>query len=275
MRAMLVRGVELCVDTFGDPADPAILLIMAAGSMDWWEPEFCAQLAAGSRYVIRYDHRDTGGSVSYPPGAPGYTGEDLVADAAGVLDALGVAAAHVVGLSAGGGIAQLLALTQPSRVSSLTLISTTAGAGDDDLPGMSPELAASFSEPQPEPDWTDRAAVIEHLVAGQRVMACEPFDDAAVREVAIRVVDRTTNMESSEKNHFAAPGEADSWRPRLPSITVPTLVLHGAADPLFPLAHGAALANEIPNARLVVLPATGHEFPRRNWPLVIPELLKL
>ena len=84
-------GVELCVETFGAPTDPAVLLIMGAGaSMDWWEDDFCTRLAAGSRFVIRYDHRDTGRSVTYAPGAPGYTGDDLIADAAGVRDALGV-----------------------------------------------------------------------------------------------------------------------------------------------------------------------------------------
>ena len=85
-----VNGVDLCVDTAGDAADPAILLIGGMGSsMDWWDEEFCQRLAAGGRFVIRYDHRDTGRSVSYPAGAPGYTGADLAADAAGVLDAPG------------------------------------------------------------------------------------------------------------------------------------------------------------------------------------------
>ena len=93
------NGVDLCVETFGDRADPAILLVMgAAASMDWWEDDFCARLAAGPRYVIRYDHRDTGQSTSYPPGAPGYTGDDLVADAVGPARRRSAwARAHVVG----------------------------------------------------------------------------------------------------------------------------------------------------------------------------------
>ena len=103
--------------------------------MDWWEDDFCARLAAGPRFVIRYDHRDTGQSVSYAPGAPGYTGDDLVADAIGVLDALGVDRAHVVGQSMGGALAQVLALEHPGRVASLTLIATSpAGPGEPDLP---------------------------------------------------------------------------------------------------------------------------------------------
>ena len=120
------NGVDLCVDTFGDPADPAILLISGSGApMDWWEPEFCQRLADGWRFVIRYDHRDTGRSVSYEPGAPPYSFGDLVADAVGVLDAFGLARAHLVGISMGGAIGQLVAIEQPDRVESLTLIATS------------------------------------------------------------------------------------------------------------------------------------------------------
>src|SRR5918997_1219886 len=133
MRFIQTNGVTLAADSFGDPADPAILLIMGGGaSMDWWEDEFCERLAAGPRFVIRYDHRDTGESASYEPGSPGYTGRDLVTDAVELLDAFGLASAHVVGLSMGGGIAQAMALDHPGRVASLTLMSTSAGG--DDLP---------------------------------------------------------------------------------------------------------------------------------------------
>src|SRR3712207_9441720 len=97
------NGVELCTEAFGDPMDPPVLLIMGLGaSMLWWEEDFCRMLAGGGRFVIRYDHRDTGRSVSYAPGRPEYGGDDLIADAAGVLDAFGIAAAHLVGVSAGG-----------------------------------------------------------------------------------------------------------------------------------------------------------------------------
>src|SRR3954469_13676337 len=112
-----VGDVELCVETFGDAADPAILLIAGASApLDWWDPRFCARLAGGGRFVIRYDHRDTGRSVTYPPGRPGYTGADLVEDATRVLDALGVERAHLVGMSMGGAIAQMIALEYPERV---------------------------------------------------------------------------------------------------------------------------------------------------------------
>ena len=136
------NGAELCVDTFGDPAHPSVLLIMgSAGSMDRWEEPFCERLAAAGRYVIRYDHRDTGGSTTYPPGKPGYTSDELFADPLAILDHLGVERAHLVGLSMGGAIAQMIALEHPERVLSLTLMSTSpVGTGGAELPPMSDEM---------------------------------------------------------------------------------------------------------------------------------------
>ncbi|MET0864299.1 MAG: alpha/beta fold hydrolase [Nakamurella sp.] len=271
------NGVQLCAQTFGAPTDPTILLIGGtAASMDWWEDDFCRQLAAGGRFVIRYDHRDTGRSVSYPAGSPGYSGTDLVNDAVGILDALGRPTAHIVGISMGGALAQVLTLDNPSRVQSLTIISSTAGAGDPDLPGMDDDLEARFAALPDEPDWSDRPAVVEYLVQGARPYAAtsQPFDSAAVRRVVEKAVDRTTNNEASSKNHPLAEG-GGSWRHRLGEITVPVLVLHGDEDQLFPLPHGRALATEIPNARLVILPATGHELPQRIWDLVVTEVLRL
>jgi pimeloyl-ACP methyl ester carboxylesterase len=262
----------IATSTHGSPTDPAVLLIAGSGSsMDWWEPDFCAQLAG--RHVIRYDHRDTGESPSYPPGHPGYRGYDLVTDALTVLDQAGVAAAHVVGMSMGGALAQVLALDHPDRVLSLTAISTSAGPGDADLPGMTPALTSALGALS-EPDWTDDAAVVSYLVELQRALSTTPFDESETRAVATVAVARTKNNESSHKNHHATEGSGP-WRHRLSQITAPTLVLHGDEDPLFPLPHGEALAREIPGARLVVLPHTGHEFPRRNWPLVVPEILAL
>jgi len=262
----------IATSTHGSPTDPAVLLIGGSGSsMDWWEPDFCAQLTG--RYVIRYDHRDTGESPSYPPGRPGYTGDDLVRDALTVLDQVGVAAAHIVGISMGGAIAQVLTLDHPTRVLSLTAISTTAGAGDPDLPGMTPSVTSALAALS-EPDWSDEAAVVRYMVDLQHALAAEPFNEAETRAIAAKAVARTKNNESSHKNHHATEGGAP-WRHRLAEITVPTLILHGDEDPLFPLPHGEALAREIPGARLVVLPRTGHEFPRRNWPLVTREILAL
>ena len=116
-RMIEAGGIQLCTEPFGEPTDPPVLLVMGLGaSMLWWEEEFCRSLADGGRFVIRYDHRDTGRSTTYEPGRPGYNGADLVADAAGVLDAYGLGSAHVVGVSAGGAMAQLLALDFADRV---------------------------------------------------------------------------------------------------------------------------------------------------------------
>src|SRR5919201_4089546 len=116
------RGAPSSHSMVTRPPDPPVLLVMGTGaSMLWWEEGFCRMLADGGRFVIRYDHRDTGRSVTSEPGRPGYTGADLVADAAGVLDAYGVRRAHVVGVSAGGAVARLLALSYPHRVQSLVL----------------------------------------------------------------------------------------------------------------------------------------------------------
>jgi pimeloyl-ACP methyl ester carboxylesterase len=273
---MQVNGVDLCVETFGSPTDPAILLIMGAGaSMDWWQDDFCARLAAGPRYVIRYDHRDTGGSTSYPPGEPGYTGDDLVADAAGLIAVLGVRRAHVVGQSAGGALAQVLALDHPERVASLTLVATSPAGPDPDLPPMTDEAGAAFAAIA-EPDWSDRAAVIEYLTEQWRasVSRSQPFDEEGTRALCARVVDRTTNMESSLKNPYAAEG-SDRWRERLGGLDVPTLVVHGTEDPLFPLGHGVALAREIPGAELLTLEGGGHELARRDWDVVVPAILRI
>jgi pimeloyl-ACP methyl ester carboxylesterase len=272
------NGVDLCVETFGDPADPAILLIMgAAASMLSWQDEFCERLAAGSRFVIRYDHRDTGRSVSYEPGAPPYALRDLVADGVGLLDALGLPRAHLVGMSMGGAIAQIAALDHPDRVASLTLVSTSPaapGPDDPDLPPSPEETRAQFAG-MTEPDWSDRAAVIDYLVEFERACASSSreFDEAAMRDLAGRVFDRTVNIEATMTNHFAMDG-GDRWRERLGEVGAPALVVHGTEDPVFPYRHALVLADEIPGAHLLTLEQTGHELPRPTWDVVVPAVLR-
>ncbi|MGH2791739.1 MAG: alpha/beta fold hydrolase [Actinomycetota bacterium] len=276
-RVVRANGVDLCIETFGDPGDPAILLIGgAAASMDWWEDGFCERLAEGTRFVIRYDFRDTGQSVSYQPGAPPYTGNDLVRDAVGLLDTLGLSRAHVVGISMGGGIAQSMVLDHPDRIASLTLMSTSpVGSEDPDLPPSSEELSALFSNPPPEPDWSDRAAVIDYMVEGERPFeGSHPFDEAHVREIAGRIFDRSLNIASSLTNHWILDGGEDPTG-RLGEVVAPTLVIHGLEDPLLPYGHAVALAREIPGAQLLPLEQTGHEYPPRAvWDIVIPAILK-
>lgn len=274
---VLANGVELCTQPFGEPTDETVLLIMgAAASMLYWDAEFCQRLADEGRFVIRYDHRDTGRSTSYPAGAPPYALRDLVADAVGVLDAYGVSRAHVVGMSMGAAIGQLLALDHPERVMSLTLASSTPGGPgheQPDLPPMSDVIAASFDEPAAEPDWSNRDAVIAYHVEAERLYTgARAFDEAGWRDLAARTFDRTTDMAASMTNHFMSdPGEA--WRQRLGEIELPTLVLHGTDDPLLPFGHRVALAAEIPDARLVSMEQTGHEPPPRAiWEVVVPAI---
>jgi pimeloyl-ACP methyl ester carboxylesterase len=271
---MDINGVEICVETFGDRADPAVLLIMGSGaSMDFWEDGFCERLQAGGRFVIRYDHRDTGQSISYPPGAPGYSGDDLIADAAAVITALGLDRAHVVGMSMGGAIAQLLTLGRPELVASLTLISTSAGFGDDDLPGIADRLSAAFAVPRPDID--DREALLDYLTELSRAHSSdtEPFDAAETRALWVRALDRTRNAESMLTNHDLLDG-GEAWRHRLSEIQAPTLVIHGKDDPLFAPAHGIALAREIPGAELLLLDGMGHELPPRTWDAVVPAIVR-
>jgi pimeloyl-ACP methyl ester carboxylesterase len=270
--------VELCVEDFGDSSDPAILLIMGVGSsMDWWEESFCHGLAAGSRYVVRYDNRDTGRSVSYPPGDPGYGLRDLADDAVGILDALGVRGAHLVGTSMGGMVAQLAALDHPERVESLTLLSTSPTSPSDEasgLPGPSDELLSVFETLAP-PERADRAAVTTYIVEFSRALAGSlPFDEAGLRALTARVLDRTTDVEAMLTNHDVVINSAESWRSRLGGLSVPTLVIHGTDDPLFPLAHGKALASEIPSARLLTMDRAGHELPTAVWHQVTAAVLE-
>ena len=264
-RMVEANGVELCTEPFGVPGDPPVLLVMGVGaSMLWWEEGFCRLLAEGGRFVIRYDHRDTGRSVTDEPGRPQYTGADLVADAVGVLDAYGIGAAHVVGVSAGGALAQLLALGFPDRVLTLVLISTSpATSGERSLPsatqGFNDFLASA------EVEWADRASVIDYLVDYERMLAggVRPFDEAAWRELVGRDVERARDIAASENHSLIAEGDVPSEP--ISSIAVPTLVIHGTADPMFPLAHGEALAEEIPGASLLTLEGAGHGVDRADW----------
>jgi pimeloyl-ACP methyl ester carboxylesterase len=267
------NGVELCTESFGRPADPAILLIMGIGaSMLWWEEGFCRLLAEGRRFVIRYDHRDTGRSVTYEPGRPEYTGADLVADAVGVLDAYGIAAAHVVAVSAGGAFAQLLALAHPDRVLSLVLISTSpATPGERGLPSATERYQQFLASARV--DWSDERSVIDYLVDYARMLAggARPFDEAAMHELVRRDVERAHDIAASENHGMVTEGEV-SRRP-LASIAVPTLVIHGTEDPMFPLAHGEALAREIPGARLLTLEGAGHGVERADWEKIARAIL--
>jgi pimeloyl-ACP methyl ester carboxylesterase len=273
-RTIEANGVRLCTEPFGDATDPPVLLVMGTGaSMLWWEEGFCRMLADGGRFAIRYDHRDTGRSVTYEPGRPGYTGGDLVADAAGVLDAYRIRAAHVVGVSAGGALAQLLALDHPERVRSLVVISTSAAvAGDRELPPPNGEFGRFVSVARV--DWSDAGSVIDYLVDYSRVLAGarRPFDEAAVRDLVRRDVERARDI-AALQNHDAIPDDEREHGP-LSSITAPTLVIHGTADPMFPIEHGEALAAQIPGAELLRLEGAGHGIDRADWEAIVRATLR-
>jgi len=179
------------------------------------------------------------------------------------MDDEGLRSAHVLGVSGGGMVGQLLALDHPARVSTLTLVSSTPGS--DGLPGMSDDLRALVDGATGEPDWDDHDAVLAYLTDLERPFQRDGFDEALQREIARRTMVRSRDLRAATTNPYLVdPGPP--WRDRLPDLGAPTLVVHGADDPLFPLAHGEALAREIPHAELLVLPDVGHGVPpQRTW----------
>ncbi|MEY9931293.1 pimeloyl-ACP methyl ester carboxylesterase [Catenulispora sp. GP43] len=280
-----VNDVELCVETFGDPADPPVLLIGV--TMLSWPDELCAVLAAG-RYVVRYDLRDAGQSTFVDPDAPAYDLRDLVSDASQLLTSLDLGRAHVVGMGVGGFIAQLLALDHPDQVASLTLISTrpvAPGPVDPDLPDHAPEVMGRLFG-RPAPDWTDRQSVVDYMTGSARLLSgSRGFDEQDARATAGAVFDRAggtaqaqAQAQAQVASHlgtmFAAIDCRPRWRERLGEITAPTLVVHGDEDPFFPRGNGVALAAEIPGAALLTLPGIGQGLPRAAWPEVVDALLR-
>jgi pimeloyl-ACP methyl ester carboxylesterase len=273
-----VNGVELCVETFGDPADPPVLLIGI--TMLSWPDGLCSALSG--RYVVRYDLRDAGRSTFADPDAPTYSLRDLVTDASELLTALDLGRAHVAGMGVGGFIAQLLALDHPDRVASLTLVSTrpvAPGPVDPDLPDHAPEVMGQLFG-RPQPDWADRDSVVEYMTGSVRLMSgSRGFDEQDARATSGSVFDRAGRTAKAQRaSHlgtmFAAIDCRPRWRERLGQVTAPTLVLHGDEDPFFPHGNGVALAAEIPGATLLTLPGIGQGLPRTTWPVVVDAVLR-
>ncbi len=273
-RMVKANGVEICTQSFGNEKDPAILLIMGAtASMLSWEDDFCRQLANGGRYVIRYDNRDTGRSITYPAGKPEYSLNDLVKDAVGVLDAYRIDRAHIAGASMGGMIAQLLGINHPGRVLSLTLImSSPHGPEDPDLPPMSEKVLTHFQSGG-SVDWSNEAAVIDSRVATMRVLGGSErtFDEQRARRLVRRETKRAINL-ASMNNHALMTSER--WRERLGKIKARTLVIHGTDDPVLPYGHGKALSKEIPGASLLTLEGGGHELHPDDCETIIRTMLR-
>jgi pimeloyl-ACP methyl ester carboxylesterase len=269
-RHIVTNGVTLFAEECGDPEDPTILLIMGAmASGVWWPDDFCRQLASRGRYVIRYDHRDTGKSTSYRPGHLSYGVEDLGDDAVRVLDAYGIQRAHLVGMSLGGYLAQLIGLKYPARVHTLTLIASEALAPADlHMPGIDPAVLAYHSAASGL-DWTKRAAVLDYQVGAWRLLSgsAHPFDESEIRAIAAADFDRTPNP-ASAFNH-AALSEPVNWIGRLSQLRTPVLVIHGTEDRVVPYAHASTIKARVPAATLLPLQGTGHELHRADWPVIL------
>ena len=273
------NGIDICYETLGDPADPALLLVMGLGAqlVDWPE-EFCAQLAGRGFHVIRFDNRDAGLSTWFDDlGQPdlaavfggdlttvSYLLSDLAADTAGLLKALGVDRAHVVGVSMGGMVAQQLAIDSPDLVASLcSMMSTT---GDRMVGHPTAEAAAALMRPPA----TDRAGAIAAAVATSRVIGSPGFEIAEfelIRRAELKY-DRAFHPAGTQRQYGAIIASPDRT-PGLRGLTAPTLVIHGDADLLVDVSGGRATAAAVPGAELLVVPGMGHDLPRGSWPRLI------
>ncbi|WP_216665280.1 alpha/beta fold hydrolase [Pseudoruegeria sp. HB172150] len=266
-------NVTLATEAFGDPSDPPLVMIMGAtASMHWWPTELCKALADSGRFVIRYDNRDTGASTACPPGEPDYAVEDMADDLIAILDAYGIARADLCGMSLGGLIAQIAALTWPARIGQLILIgSEPLGWEGDPLPSLAP-VFLDHLENFATLDWSDRAAVIAFQLEGARLSSGTgaPFDP--VLETAKIETELDCSPDPRTAFNHGALTLRDDWTGAVSRIPQPALILHGRDDPILPLPNGEALAATIPDARLTILEGVGHELPPRALPQIVEEI---
>ena len=248
------NGVRLWYEEQGPSHGKPVLLVMGVdASVVWWPREFIDALVDFGCRVVRFDNRDIGRSTHIDFNTTPYGVEDMVSDTLEIMQSLALQNANLVGMSLGGIICQQLALQQPNRVRSLTLISTTPGP-DAHLPKPDKKVFSSMSTPPKNDDqWVESVVAFCRTLAGGRF----PFDEQQIREQARADVARGTNIHSSHVRLAQLPSRVD----RLLEIQVPTLVVHGTNDPLFPFEHAIALARGIPNARLVEWEGVGHEIP--------------
>ena len=252
------NGVRLWYETLGDPGASSVVLISGAYlSAMWWYPEFLDGLTGRGWQVIRFDNRDVGLSTHLDLSTQPYTLSDMVTDTAGLLESLDIDRAHFMGLSLGGLIAQLYALRYPERVDSLTLNSTSPGPRDPRLSPPSANLAEIAMRVATTPEQCDQRLVdLLRAIAGSRF----PFDEADVRRTIAIDHARGTNPSWT---HGLVAGAAPSWLDDLSAVRVPTLIIHGAEDPMFPIDHAEALSKAIPHAEMITWEGVGHEFPRQ------------
>ena len=266
------NGIELEYDDFGDAEAPAMLLISGLGSqMITWREEFCEQLASRGFHVIRFDNRDVGLSTKIDE-AVKYALEDMADDAVGILDFLEIDRAHIVGVSMGGMIAQTVAIRHPSRVLSLTsLMSTT---GETGVSPASPEAARMLvgTPANTREERIDAAMRSSRVVWGDTPEF--PFDEESARWRAEATVDRAYTPLASAR-HLQAIQASGDRTPELRKLRVPTVVIHGDADPLVGVGGGHATAAAIPGAELVLIKGMGHVVDRRAWPTIIDAITKV
>jgi pimeloyl-ACP methyl ester carboxylesterase len=283
MARVRANGIEIEYDSFGSQQDRPLLLVMGlGGQLLMWDEGFCEALAERGHYVVRFDNRDVGLSTRFDaagvpnvmelmmqaasgktPAVP-YTLDDMADDAAGLLDALGLDSAHVCGASMGGMIAQTLAIRHGARLRSLTSIMSSTG--DSNLPPAQPEAMAVLMTPPP----TDRAGSLDAAVRTWRTIGSPgfPFDEGKIRERAGRLYDRAFYPDGTARQ-LAAIVAHGSRAERLRDVRAPTLVIHGADDPLVPLAGGQHTAQSIPGAELLVIAGMGHDLPEGAWPTLV------
>lgn len=281
------NGIQIEYDTIGNPTFPPLLLIMGlGGQLIHWDDDFCRQLADRGLYIIRFDNRDTGLSTRFESaGLPDmaelldarlqgrsipapYTLDDMADDAAKLLEALDIKKAHICGSSMGGMIAQTLALRYPQRLLTLTSIYSTTG--NPDLP--QPEAMEALLRPQP----AERQAYIDFNVMTMQAIAGSgfPFDEQFIRSISARAYDRAFYPPGVGRQMMAVMAQDDRTA-ALGSVTVPTLVIHGTADPLVPAAHGQATADAIPGSQLLLVEGMGHDLAQIKgpWPQVIDAIV--
>jgi pimeloyl-ACP methyl ester carboxylesterase len=273
------NGIEIVYQSFGDPADPTMLLIMGlATQMLGWDEGLCELLAARGFRVVRFDNRDVGRSTKIEGGpranvlaaaagdvsSASYTLSDMAADSAGLLDHLGVEAAHVVGASQGGMIGQTLAIERPERVLSLASIMSTTG--DPTVGQPHPEALPALLTPAP----ADREGFIEFVVRTWAVIGSPGFDreDDALRKLAGASYDRGIHSAGTARQLLAILASGDRTA-ALRTLSLPTVVIHGTDDPLIDVSGGKATAAAIPGAELVLIEGMGHDLPVELWPRLV------
>jgi pimeloyl-ACP methyl ester carboxylesterase len=280
-----VGDIELAYETFGEPSDVPVLLIMGlATQMIGWPDDFCRELAARGHFVVRFDNRDIGLSTHlHDAGMPDvmavvggdtssvpYALADLADDTVGLLDALGLASAHLVGASMGGMIAQLLAIRNPERVRSLTSIMSSTG--DPEVGRPSDAALGALLAPAAK----DREGAIRRAIDAYRVIGSPGFelDEAALSERAGLAFDRAHDP-AGVARQFVAIVSTDDRTADLATITVPTLVIHGAEDQLIDVSGGRATAAALPGCELMVVEGMGHDLPRGVWPRILDAISAL